>query len=1788
MIKVTVPGQKDPAGQVRGEVGGIPLGELGALGVSVAVNDAVRVSAARSDEAPKELSLADDEVVEVTLEGGVRLFVRGDELAERLGGAAKRSPTRPGTIELSPNLPLEERQRGGPATWAINGLRLLGIDLPQAGAKAVAKQIDERRAPAPGLYRWTEAGQLERLSSALQPASDAWLLFLHGTFSNTAGSFGTLPLGDNRRHWQELRERYGNRVLAFDHYTLTESPVANAIRLLEELPGKAALHLVTHSRGGLIGELLCRSGLVDAAGTAINEPFDETDFNLFVSDQRTELQKLAGLLKAKRPTIERFVRVACPARGTTLASARLDRWLNMALEVAGIGAGVVPGLGATFEAMQAFLLAVVKERTDPRSIPGLEAMIPDSALIRVLNRLGRSCNADLSIVKGDSAGSGALRRLAIWLADVFFGEDHDLVVNTSSMIGGTARTKAREFFDQGASVDHFRYFANARTSERIVAGLLRAEDDTAGFGELAAAAASSMPKLRSRANDRRPIAYILPGIAGSHLKVGSDRVWISLLRIASGGLSRIEIDDPAVTADEPIGLYYGDLAKHLDATHEVRPWAYDWRRSILELGSAFGTELRGALDSSRDRPVRIVAHSMGGLIARAALMDPDTLSRFQGRDGCRLIMLGTPNGGSFSIPFMFLGRNKTMRYIQALDLTRGLKEHLGIISRWSGAIEMLPDGGALDLFDHKNWRDLKNADPGDLHWPGPTEEDLLKAKAFRTRFATAPIDPERMFYISGQALTLDGVVVDPSAPKGSRIRFSQTHRGDGQVLWETGHLRGVRTWYTDAMHGDLARHQPAFPAIVDLLEHGSTSRLPDQPPARLRGQPAPQPIVREEAPIFPSEDDLIDAAMGGVPQREARPSLPRIKVSVVHGNIAFVDHPVLVGHYTADAIAGAEAQLDRALKGRLSERRRLGLYPGPIGTSTVSLDMGARPKGAVVVGLGDAGSLAPGLLRTAVRQGLLAYAAAEQERPLRAGEGAPESLAISALVIGSGEAGLPRAGCLQATLQAAAEAQQILAAQPRAAETGRPLLFARLQLCELLEYRAFEIWHALDELLGTRPKLAEAFELDGTVSRRPGALRRLAGTQDADWWQPLQITMEVDDLTRKRTVVFVNSAGRARVEASLLDANFDFAERFIRQAIAGATGGQAGATPSRALFELLWPVQLKGHSGEDRNLRLILDEHTAAVPWELMDDRRPVADDGSPSSGSADHPPAVRFSVVRQLTQDQFRETVVPARQRSALVIGDPLGEASGFLELPGAQQEARSVAQLLRTQGFQVTELIGLGVKPEDVVMHLLGQAWEIVHVAAHGVVDWAEKDGDPKQTGIVLGGGLVLGPSVFSNMTITPSLFFVNCCHLGRVDPKAEDKRREEALRSRRPDFAASVAVGLIRLGAKGVIAAGWAVDDLAAEQFAVSFYSGFLGGKSFRRGGKARSGRSLRGEQPGNHLGAYQCYGEPDWRLDQGVAATVVREPIRYASPVEIVAAAEAIREQLQVGLIRDVSEQRRQLADLEDKAKRTRWLDRPDIRLALAEAYAETGDLAHAIDHYQAAIADGKMGASIKAIEQWANLKSRCALIELHANMGAASAQKDAVEAIDKARQRVEGLAQLCGASAERWALVGGCWKRTAQCANGDGRATALEKMREAYAEAAKMSGLDSRFYPELMVAAANIAIAKLNGGAVPARVRKAVKDIRAAGGSHLDFWRDIAVADACLLQAVIDGMVANERELGDAYRNPWRHGGSPLKLMSTLDQMVFFEDVLTGSAVPPMLLAAIARLRTSLEAELRGA
>ena len=87
--------------------------------------------------------------------------------------------------------------------------------------------------------------------------------------------------------------------------------------------------------------------------------------------------------------------------------------------------------------------------------------------------------------------------------------------------------------------------------------------------------------MNTRAGAAQPIVFLLPGIMRSHLKVGDNRVWLNYLALLAGGLGDLaNLEAKDIHAVSLIGGYYRKLCEYLANSHEVIPFAYDWRRSI--------------------------------------------------------------------------------------------------------------------------------------------------------------------------------------------------------------------------------------------------------------------------------------------------------------------------------------------------------------------------------------------------------------------------------------------------------------------------------------------------------------------------------------------------------------------------------------------------------------------------------------------------------------------------------------------------------------------------------------------------------------------------------------------------------------------------------------------------------------------------------------------------------------------------------------------------------------------------------------------------------------------------------------------------------------------------------------------------------------------------------------------------------------------------------------------------------------------------------------------------------
>lgn len=490
------------------------------------------------------------------------------------------------------------------------------------------------------------------------------------------------------------------------------------------------------------------------------------------------------------------------------------------------------------------------------------------------------------------------------------------------------------------------------------------------------------------------------------------------------------------------------------------------------------------------------------------------------------------------------------------------------------------------------------------------------------------------------------------------------------------------------------------------------------------------------------------------------------------------------------------------------------------------------------------------------------------------------------------------------------------------------------------------------------------------------------------------------------------------------------AEADQRQAVDGliasitrATHDQPGL--SRALFELMIPNGMKAAVAEVRTLMMSVDPTAATYPWEMM------RDSGQPE----EKPLAVRVELVRQLASSHGRGRVPTVSDGGVFIVGDT---ESGLIPLPGAQAEAKAVANAFIGQGYEVAPVYRASA--QQVFEALFCGRYRFMHLAGHGVV----KNEDCAYTGMVLGPDTYLTAAQVNQLRHVPEFVFINCCHLGDMKEDAQPRWGE---------LAANLATQFIEMGCKAVIAAGWAVDDAAASTFAQTFYRAMLTGKRFGQAVLDARASTYEQHRLTNTWGAYQAYGDECYRFfdAQEQEATIPD----YVHASHLIADLDMYTARLQSASKDEAQGYYLQRIKAIEAAARSPGLQSAKAMEKLGQAWLALGDKEHAIEHYRAALGMEDAGLSVKTLEQLANLEIRYGAELLEGRDQSKFA--DGETYMTAGRDRLTQLSAM-GETVERLALLASYWKRMAQVdvAQGKNPTEPLQKMRDAYWRAAEHS------------------------------------------------------------------------------------------------------------------------------------
>jgi len=349
---------------------------------------------------------------------------------------------------------------------------------------------------------------------------------------------------------------------------------------------------------------------------------------------------------------------------------------------------------------------------------------------------------------------------------------------------------------------------------RELAAFLGADEYT-----ILAALARRSEAARRRGRLRRGLkVYLLPGILGSQLGrprapgQPPDLLWIDPTDIIQGRLTELRWPRASAAKSpqpplQPLGaIVYSYLALKLRlaaAGLEVVLHDYDWRGDVLASGRALAARL--AADGAER--LALIGHSMGALLARAALAQYGV-----GAERIvRLIGIGAPHGGSIAAVQALRATYPIVGRLAAIDRVHDAESLTRLAFRgFMSLYQLLPAAHpTLDLFDPDCW-------PASGARPDPRL--LRAARGFAGRLA-AP-DARFVSIVGTGQRTVTGI-----ERRGAQFRYQVSSAGDGTVASSCATLPGVRSYCLRCEHSELPRSEAVAAALIDLLQRGGTRRL---------------------------------------------------------------------------------------------------------------------------------------------------------------------------------------------------------------------------------------------------------------------------------------------------------------------------------------------------------------------------------------------------------------------------------------------------------------------------------------------------------------------------------------------------------------------------------------------------------------------------------------------------------------------------------------------------------------------------------------------------------------------------------------------------------------------------------------------------------------------------------------------------------------------------------------------------------------------------------------------------
>lgn len=951
---------------------------------------------------------------------------------------------------------------------------------------------------------------------------------------------------------------------------------------------------------------------------------------------------------------------------------------------------------------------------------------------------------------------------------------------------------------------------------------------------------------------------ILPGILGSLIarQKGTklDTIWIDFFDILRGRLRELTMPDNGKSfraTDAHPGTYLklklGLQKQGFDA--DFHP--FDWRQSIPDLGR----ELAARIASDPASEVYLVAHSMGGLVARAAFFaDGGQLPKVK-----RLVMLGTPNYGSFAPVLVYRGVYKFLKLLALLDVAHSA-EHLGgkIMNTLPGLMEMMPQRekfSGLDLYDLAQWPSSG----------GRPEASLLpKVPAAQQKLA---IDPQRFVMIAG----VDRETTTGVRKIGDEFVFERSNAGDGTVPLDFAVLPGVLTYYFAEGHGELPKNATLQRAVVDILDHGSTASLPTEwqrsraewrrtvaesdlraeieaGTARARGTMTAEDLraVVEEfaAPAAPETEAVVApppveapavAATGRIRNAVVigRRTQRRIELRLARGSITQIrSRAYVLGAFQGIEPSGAALAVDRLMRGTITEFRQRRMFSHAVGELVIlpATWHDVRADHIVFAGLGPIDRFGPQVIQTAAENVARSMVRANIEEfatvVIGAGTGIDIPTAMGAL-LGGFFTGLNDVDEYQA-FRAITFCEMDAARHELLRSTL--LQLSTTEMCDGTEFTFIDLPPPEPEPV--------ALVRGRAVSQLPPSVYLHVRSEQTGAGGDL--TLETSLLTSgpKATVL----PGRIAVPGAELTRQLALIEtRKFQHSFLPQFGGDLAA------LVLPDPIVAALKKYLDHHLVVVHDAPASRIPWETLciDGRFPALQGGVSRRYVAD-----QLAVAKWLEQRREDGTL------DVLLVVNPTED------LPGAEKEGARVQELFnKMPRGRIVTLRGPEATKARLRAEFSSGRYDLLHYAGHAFFD-AKR---PARSGILCNGGDVLSGAELVELGNLPSLVFFNACEAGRIrKPGGTEGRHATKNIGQRIERSVGLAEAFLRGGVANYVGTYWPVGDASAMTFAETFYQAILQEKSI--GEALTAGRAALDRDSSQDWADYLFYGSYDFRVKQ----------------------------------------------------------------------------------------------------------------------------------------------------------------------------------------------------------------------------------------------------------------------------------------------------------------------------------